>query len=291
MKTDSLFYKLFNYAPNLLFELVDLHIADTTGYQFRSEEIKQTAFRIDGLFIPAADHKEQPLVFVEVQFQTDEDFYSRFFSELFLYLRYQKPQHPWQAVVIYPNRNIEKSGVYQHYQVLLESEQVHRVYLDDLAHLTSNSLEFQLIQLIVAKQAQAVAQAQSLVKQAHQLDSKQQLMRVLDIIEAIMVCKLPRLSREEIQKMLDFIELDIKKTQFYQDVVAENKQEWIEKGELNLILRLCKRRYGNLPSSVITRMQHLNSVQLETLADFLVDNPNKFELADLESWLQTQLNN
>jgi hypothetical protein len=90
--------------------------------------------------------------------------------------------------------------------------------------------------------------------------------------------------------MLDYIELDIKKTQFYRDVVAENKQEWIDQGELNFVLRSCQRRYGKLPTAIKTRIQHLHSTQLEALADFLVDNPHKIELADLEAWLHSQLN-
>jgi predicted transposase/invertase (TIGR01784 family) len=296
MKTDSLFYKLFNYAPSLLFDLVDLQIADTTGYQFRSEEIKQTAFRIDGLFVPAAENKAQPLVFVEVQFQPDEDFYSRFFSELFLYLRYQKPQHAWQAVVIYPDRSIEKHDSYQHYQLLLNSPQVHRVYLEDLEQLDADTIGLQLIQLIVAKQSHAIAKAQTLVNQVQQFDSKQQLLRVLDIIEAIMVCKLPHLNREEIQKMLDFIELDIKKTQFYQDVVAENKQEWIEKGkeqgraqgQLDLILRLCKHRYGKLTVKTMTQLKNLSLNQLDNLALLLIEDSDNFDAEHFKTWLKTQ---
>lgn len=296
MKTDSLFYKLFNYAPSLLFDLVDLQIADTTGYQFRSEEIKQTAFRIDGLFVPVAENKTQPLIFVEVQFQSDEDFYSRFFSELFLYLRYQKPQHSWQAVVIYPDRSIEKHDGYQHFQALLESAQVHRIFLEDIADLKTDSLGLQLIQLIVAKQTQAISRAQNLVNQVQKLDSKQQLMRVLDIIEAIMVCKLPHLKREEIQKMLDFIELDIKKTQFYQDVVAENKQEWIEKGkeqglaqgQLDLITRLCKHRYGKLTAKNITQLKNLSLTQLDNLALLLIENSDSFDVENFKTWLKKQ---
>jgi len=306
MKTDSLFYKLFNYAPDLLFELVDLHVTDTTGYQFRSEEIKQTAFRIDGLFVPTTDNHEQPLVFVEVQFQGDENFYSRFFSEIFLYLRYQKPQHPWQAVVIYPNRATEKPDIYQHYQILLASTQVHRVYLEDLAELETHSLGLQLLQLIIAKQTQAIQKAQILLNQAQQVYSRQQLLAVLDIIEAIIVCKLPHLSREEIQKMLDFIELDIKKTQFYQDVVAENKQEWIEKGreqgreqgrelgqeqgEFSLLLRLCEHRYGKLNAKLTKQLKSLSPAQRDKLALLLFDNPVGFDIDKFKAWLQTQLN-
>ncbi|HCB13546.1 MAG TPA: hypothetical protein DEP36_08295, partial [Gammaproteobacteria bacterium] len=43
MKTDSLFYRLFQRAPALVFELAGLETPIIEGYQFRAEEIKQTA--------------------------------------------------------------------------------------------------------------------------------------------------------------------------------------------------------------------------------------------------------
>jgi predicted transposase YdaD len=74
MKTDSLFYKLFQQASQLVLELAGLEQASAENYEFRSEEIKQTAFRLDGLLTPIEDNAEQPLIFVEVQYQPDGDF-------------------------------------------------------------------------------------------------------------------------------------------------------------------------------------------------------------------------
>ena len=86
MKTDTLFYRLFQRWPKLALELLDLHYGGDS-YRFSSEEIKQTAFRIDGLFMPIVDDPEQPIIFAEVQYQPDDDFYDRFISEMTLYLR------------------------------------------------------------------------------------------------------------------------------------------------------------------------------------------------------------
>ncbi|HRD50855.1 MAG TPA: DUF2887 domain-containing protein [Candidatus Contendobacter sp.] len=97
MKTDSVFYRLFQRLPELVFELAGWPAPDLTGYQFRSEEIKQTAFRLDGILVPPAEAFDRPLVFVEVQFQPDALFYRRFFAEIFLYLYRQPPAQPWWA--------------------------------------------------------------------------------------------------------------------------------------------------------------------------------------------------
>lgn len=70
MKTDSLFYDLFRHWPALALDLAGLDPAAADRYEFRAEELKQTAFRLDGLLVPAAD-SDEPYVFIEVQFQPD----------------------------------------------------------------------------------------------------------------------------------------------------------------------------------------------------------------------------
>ena len=85
MKTDTLFYQLFQSFHTLLFELIDRPTSEAEGYKFSSAEIKEKAFRFDGIFMPTASDK--PIFLAEVQFQPKEDFYSEFLAEIFLYLR------------------------------------------------------------------------------------------------------------------------------------------------------------------------------------------------------------
>ena len=72
MRTDTIFYQLFLTFHSLLFELLGEPIENADDYQFISAEIKEKAFRFDGIFIP--DQKDKPLYFVEVQFQNKPDF-------------------------------------------------------------------------------------------------------------------------------------------------------------------------------------------------------------------------
>jgi len=67
MRTDTLFYQLFQTFHGLLFELIDEPASNAEGYDFVSVEVKEKAFRFDGIFL-AAD-MEKPIYFVEVQFQ------------------------------------------------------------------------------------------------------------------------------------------------------------------------------------------------------------------------------
>ncbi len=131
MKTDSLFYRLFQNYPQLLFELIGFNLNSPQDYHFQSVEIKQTAFRLDGVFVPLNDNRELPLFFIEVQFQSETAFYSRLFSEIFLYLRQYQPINPWQAVIIYFSRSID-IGDTPHYLDLLDSPRVTRIYLDEI---------------------------------------------------------------------------------------------------------------------------------------------------------------
>jgi len=62
LKTDSLFYRLFLEAPAILLQLgglpQDVAIQEAARYQFRSVELKQTAFRLDGVLLPLPPENE-----------------------------------------------------------------------------------------------------------------------------------------------------------------------------------------------------------------------------------------
>ena len=65
MKTDSIFYRLFQEFPSIFFEIIGTPPIEANTYNFSSVEIKQTVFRIDGVFLPAQGI-ENHIYFVEV---------------------------------------------------------------------------------------------------------------------------------------------------------------------------------------------------------------------------------
>jgi predicted transposase/invertase (TIGR01784 family) len=127
VKTDSIFYRLFETFPESFFDLLNLPPETVNHYQFSSLEVKQLAFRLDGVFLP--DNLNEPIYFVEVQFQKDERFYSRFFSEIFLYFHQSESNNNWQGVIIYPHPGIENSPK-SRYQEFFESGRVNCYYLN-----------------------------------------------------------------------------------------------------------------------------------------------------------------
>ncbi|NEO26771.1 MAG: Rpn family recombination-promoting nuclease/putative transposase, partial [Kamptonema sp. SIO4C4] len=189
MKTDTIFYDLFQQFPSFFFELLNQPPQAADQYHFSSVEVKQLAFRIDGVFLPNPEATEQPIYFVEVQFQGDEELYARFFSEIFLYLRQTNRINDWRGVLLYPRRSTD-IGETTRYQELFDSGRVTRLYLNELAE--SQSIGLTLFQIIIANERKAINQGRDLIEQIRdQIDDQQQQQKLLQLLETILVYKLP----------------------------------------------------------------------------------------------------
>ncbi len=234
MKTDSIFYRLFQEFPSIFFELIGRSPDEAADYQFSSREVKQLAFRMDGLFLPRADEPNKPFYLVEVQFQPDETLYYRLFGELFLYLKQYKLSHPWQVVAIYPSRSIEREETLQ-FEEILALDRVKRIYLDELGEEADTSLGVGVVKLIMEAEETVGEKAKALIKQAKQQLVDEVIKRnFIDLLETIIVYKLPRKSREEIEAMFGLSEL--KQTKVYQEALEEGEQ----KAKLETIPRMLR---------------------------------------------------
>lgn len=275
LKTDSIFYRLFQANPSLLFDLVGQPSELADGYEFRSVEIKQLAFRIDGVLLPKSESTDQTVWFVEVQFQKDPYFYHRFLAEVSLFLKLHPQTVDWQAAVLFVNRSVEPDPEQLHlHRAFVYSNQVHRVFLNDLSSLTTASIGVSLIQLILSKQTDAVIQARSLLTRAQTQDrTDPKIAAIIELIETIVVYKFPQLSRQEIERMLGLSEL--RQTKVYQEALQE--------GERSLILRQLTYRIGELTPELEAQIQTLSLGQIEALSHALFDF---IQLSDLARWLE-----
>ena len=136
--------------PQLFFEVLGEPAERGNDYDFASVEVKQTAFRIDGVFTPKPGASNQIVIFTEFQWQKDEALYERLFAEIMLYLAQNPEIEDWKAIAIYPRRSVEQDQQYRH-RSLLESEQFQVVYLEDFLGIASQKIGIQLMQLIVSK--------------------------------------------------------------------------------------------------------------------------------------------
>ncbi|MFQ4141146.1 DUF2887 domain-containing protein [Chlorogloeopsis sp. ULAP02] len=70
MKTDSIFYQIFENFPGIFFEFIAQPAVISDIDEFIAVEVKQTAFRIDSLFLPEPGLIEQLIYFLEIQTRT-----------------------------------------------------------------------------------------------------------------------------------------------------------------------------------------------------------------------------
>jgi predicted transposase/invertase (TIGR01784 family) len=272
LKTDSIFYRIFQSRPSILFELLGQSPELAQGYSFESVEIKQVAFRLDGVLLPALDAPDQTVWFIETQMQDDTEFYHRFFAQIHLFLKLHPKTYDWQSIVIFPSRNIEPKNLRLH-RTLINSDQVHRVYLEDFSDTPTESLGIGMMQLIVSDTVDAIAKAKALLVKTQPLSKTDaKLSAVVELIETIIVYKFPSLGREEIERMLGLSEL--RETKVYREAMQEEAQ--------SLIFRQLSRRVGTLPANVEAQVQALALPQLEALGEALLDFTG---VDDLSNWL------
>jgi hypothetical protein len=94
MQTDALLYRLFQERPATLFEAAGL-AGEATGYRLTAIEVKETAFRLDGVLLPPEETPpDQPVLFLENQFQALDSFYPRWLAAIFLYLYREAVERP-----------------------------------------------------------------------------------------------------------------------------------------------------------------------------------------------------
>ncbi|GBF54070.1 hypothetical protein N0824_01928 [Microcystis sp. 0824] len=142
-------------------------------------------------------------------------------------------------MIVYPNPQVETNQV-QRYRELLNSERVRRIYLNELENTPQTSIGLATVQLITLSKAKAIDSTRKLIQRVREeLTPDQKPQELLQLIETILVYKLPLLNRREIETMFSLDEL--KQTQYFQDVREEARQEGREEGRLNKALEAVPR--------------------------------------------------
>ncbi|MEH2245701.1 Rpn family recombination-promoting nuclease/putative transposase [Nostoc sp.] len=283
MRRDSIFYKLFQQSPTLLFELLTNPPTNADAYRFDSVAVKEPKFEIDGVFLPPENAGAGVVYFCEVQFQKDEQLYERVFAESSLYFyRNRERFSDWQVVIIYPSRSLEQSQIHPH-RSLLNGEQVHRIYLDELGDIRTLPLWVALMVLTTVTEEQAPEQARYLLTRTRQEVSSPTSRAIIEMITTIMVYKFEQLSRREVESMLG---ITLKETRVYREIKQEGREEGLEEGReeatVNIVNRLLKKRFGEVTPEMRSAITGLPLPVLEDLSEALLDFTS---VADLQSWL------
>ena len=228
MKTDNIFYKIFQTLPEVLFELIGESTETASEYQFTSIQVKELARTIDGVF--KSKEKTQPIYFIEVQFQREDNLYDRLLTEVFLYLGQYKPDQYWRGIVIWAKRSLAPV-IRKEYEVIFAQNLIEIIYLDEIEPSGQDSIGLGIIELIIGKEETIVPKVQGLAESARRNITDLSLRRdIIELIEKVVIYKFPRKSNEELEAMFGLAEW--KQTQFYQDVKAEGLEEGEVRGKL-----------------------------------------------------------
>ena len=271
MRRDTIFYRIFAQSPKILFELLSQPPDRASEYTFDSVEVKETSFRIDGVFLPP--NRTGTIYFCEVQFQLDELLYERMVSEISIYTyRRRSSLANWRAVAIYPSRSIEQSDT-SLFEELLASGRITPIYLDELGDRAELPTGLGLMVLTTLEGDAAVARARQTIQESRLLPEGR---AILDLVSTIMVYKFGNLTRDEVNAMLG---IELEQTRVYQDAKAEGKAE---EGR-SLVLKLLTRKLGrSIDLDLQSRVNSLTIEQIEDLGEALLD----FQAMDeLVTWL------
>jgi predicted transposase/invertase (TIGR01784 family) len=270
MRRDSIFYQLFLQSPTLLFELLPQPPDRENEYTFDSVEVKETSFRIDGVFVPPMP--SGIMYFCEVQFQPDDLLYERMLSEIYIYTyRHRNLFDDWRAVAIYPSRSLEQSNRKVAIE-MLNSRRITPIYLDELGSGSNLPIGLGLMVLTTLEGDVAKIEARRLVGQAQGSGD------IINLLSTIIVYKFSNLSRDEVDAMLG---IELEQTRVYREAVAVGETIGAAR-EQALILRLLKRRVGDVSADLEARIKTLPLAQLEELGEALLDFS---QMGDLVTWL------
>ena len=275
MRRDSLFFRFFKELPGSFFQLIGRPGHDSRRYELNAIEYKETSVRLDGVFLPR-EPETDPAYIWEAQCYSSEKVYANLLSKVGRFLEHGDPKQDWVAVVIYPNRAFEQSNL-QPYRCLIESDQLVRIYLDELPPAPSDNFEMGVLELIAAKPEVALEKARSMVPRLRSSNRTREFQRqVVQFIETVVVYQFPKLSRKEIEKMLQVS--DVRETRVFQEALEEGLEkgvkkgreegieEGIEKGREEGIEKVALRMLASeLPIAEIARLTGLSPIRIRKL--------------------------
>jgi predicted transposase YdaD len=153
-------------------------------------------------------------------------------AKVYTFLKQHDPGQPFCGVVLFASRSLEPAQTAP-YLPLLEAGLVRRFYLDEMPELANAPLGLSILYLIRRTEGQAPSMARDLVTRANlEITDAALKADLIELIETVIIYKLPRLSREEIQIMLQVH--DIRETRVYQEALQEGERKKAARAIVNM---------------------------------------------------------
>jgi predicted transposase/invertase (TIGR01784 family) len=282
MKSDALFYEMFQAAPQIFFEL--LQITPPCPYRFESLTVKTSEKRIDGMLEP--EQEGQTIYFLEVQATPDKTIYYRALREVSTYFE-QRPariDNEWQAVVLWVDRADDPGfGVLSALAVGSSPRLISVDLLNLLKRLDDESLALNVLRpFIVDRETQVRQNLFTWVEHIHNSPGlrPETEQRLLTVLAQLIEQKFKTLSYKELSKMLQLTPLK----------EMESVREVIHEDRVDLLTKFIRRKFHFAESTIeklTVRLQQLPLQDLETL--FVEDIFDMKTLKELNAWLDERL--
>ena len=281
MKTDPLFYELFQAAPPTFFELVQ--ITPACPYRFESITVKASEKRIDGVLEPA--DPSQPFYFLEVQAFPDETIYWRAMREVATFFE-QRPHlkdREWQAIVLW--LAIEDDPGFGTLRLLARKPKPKLVSFDLielLKQLPETSLALNVLRPLLAEDEREVRenviQWVENIRQAPDLDVNLEE-RLISVLSQLIEQKFRTLDYKELSQMLRLTPL--RETTSGQELLKEDRVE--------ILSALIQAKFTISPEVMETIRSELQKLPLETLKLLASQHLKISTIEQLEVWIAEHL--
>jgi predicted transposase/invertase (TIGR01784 family) len=280
MRSDPIFYELFQVAPQTFFELIQ--VKPSCSYTFKSITVKTTEKRIDGILEPS--QKGQPIYFIEVQGYEDEAIYCRTLREVFTFFE-QNPDYrksDWQAVVIWLNKDDDDPGFDK--AVIYDKDKHQRLFSIDLVKtlkkLNQQSLVYNVLRPFIAKNETEVREHLSewvTAIQQNDLGNETE-QRLTMLLTQIIEQKFKRLSYKELEQMLRLT--PFKETRSYRESLQEDV--------VGLLTKQIKRKFKFAESTMIRLQERLQRLTLKDLEELFEEIIDMVTLREINAWVSAR---
>jgi predicted transposase YdaD len=278
MKTDPLFYELFQAAPQTFFELVQ--ITPSCLYRFESITVKTSEKRIDGVLEPA--DPSQPFYFLEVQAFPDSTIYWRVLREVSTFFE-QRPHlkdQEWQASVLWLDKKDDPSvGTLRSLTTPPNARLVSLDLLQLLKELPETSLALNVLRPLLANNEDEVRRSVvQWVENIHQATTQDANLeeRLFSVFSQMIEQKFATLNYEELSHMLRLT--PFRETDSVKKVLKEER--------IDMLLNLIEVKFGissELKEAVAADLGQLDMNVLKALIRQLL-RLDTFE--QLEVWIR-----
>lgn len=281
MRTDPLFYELFQAAPQTFFEL--LQIIPACAYRFESITVKTSEKRIAGVFEPL--EAGQPIYFLEVQAFPDEMIYWREMREIATFFE-QRPamrDTPWRAYVLW--LNVEDDPGFGTLARLAHEPNPQLVSLDLiklLKKLPDESLTLNVLRPLLAETEHAVRQnvVQWVEKIRQQSASDANLEeRLISLMSQLIERKFKALNYKELSKMLRLTPLR----------ETTSGQELLQEGQIAILSEFIQAKFSVSSELIETIQEEMQLLPLESLQVLARRLPLISTIEQLEVWISDHL--